>query len=55
MTNAQAAMLEAQQKPVMQARDLASKERIQAMRIAQTEAVHPGSAGLVHQELGVME
>jgi hypothetical protein len=55
MTNAQAKMIEATQKPQMQAADLASKERIQRERIAQTTAVHPGSVGLVHQELGLLE
>jgi hypothetical protein len=32
--------------------DRQSRERLEQMRIAQTEAVHPGSAPLVHEEMG---
>jgi len=35
--------------------DTQSKERIERLRIAQTEAVHPTSAPLVHSELGTLE
>ena len=34
--------------------DRQSREKLEMMRIAQTEAVHPGSAPLVHEELGTM-
>ena len=34
--------------------DRESHERIERLRIAQTEAVHPGSAPLVHEELGTI-
>lgn len=51
---AQAKMQDAQAKPQLDALDIASKERIEAMRVAQTTAVHAGSSPLVNQELGVL-
>ena len=35
--------------------DIESKERVERLRIAQTEAVHPTSAPLVHTELGALD
>lgn len=52
---AQAKLIEAQAKPALAQMDIESKERLEAMRIAQTVGVHPQSAQLVHQELGALE
>ena len=49
------AMQSAALRAATHADDTSSKERVERLRIAQTEAVHPTSAPLVHSELGTMD
>ena len=51
----QTALQAAAMRAATHADDIESKERIEKMRIAQTEAVHPSSAPLVHSEVGPLQ